>query len=64
MVGSIKMYADNLLCMDLCCWMQEDAINLLGEEVRWSTVFPVGLSFKQHVLTNFNRICLYHGMFF
>ena len=33
MVNSIKLYADNLLCMDLCCWPQGDAAELLGEEV-------------------------------
>ena len=33
MVNSLKLYADNLLCMDLCCWPQGEAIDLLGEEV-------------------------------
>lgn len=33
MVNSLKLYADNLLCMDLCCWPQGEAIGLLGEEV-------------------------------
>ena len=34
MLGALRLYADNLLCMDLCGWSGADAIRLLGEEVR------------------------------
>ena len=33
MVNSLKLYADNLLCMDLCCWSGGEAIKMLGEQV-------------------------------
>lgn len=33
MVSNLKLYADNLLCMDLCYLPQGEAKNLLGEEV-------------------------------
>ena len=33
MVRSLKLYADNILCMDLCGWGSADAIKLLGEQV-------------------------------
>lgn len=29
----LKLYADNLLCMDLCGWGTMEAIKLLGDEV-------------------------------
>ena len=34
MLNALRLYADNLLCMDLCGWSGADAIKLLGEEVR------------------------------
>ena len=34
MLNALRLYADNLLCMDLCGWSGADAIRLLGEEVR------------------------------
>ena len=34
MLSALRLYADNLLCMDLCGWSGTDAIKLLGEEVR------------------------------
>lgn len=34
MLSAMRLYADNLLCMDLCGWSGTDAIKLLGEEVR------------------------------
>ena len=34
MVNVLKLYADNLLCMDLCCWPHGEARDILGEEVR------------------------------
>ena len=33
MVNSLKLYADNLLCMDLCCWSGGEANKMLGEQV-------------------------------
>ena len=33
MINSLTLYADNLLCMDLCCWSVHDAIKLIGLEV-------------------------------
>lgn len=33
MYNSLKLYADNLLCMDLCCWSNAEAVDLLGSEV-------------------------------
>lgn len=35
MLGALRLYADNLLCMDLCGWSGVDAIKLLGEEVKY-----------------------------
>ncbi len=32
-VNSLKLYADNLLCMDLCCWSGTEATKLLGDQV-------------------------------
>lgn len=36
MLNALRLYADNLLCMDLCGWSGVDAIKLLGEEVTHS----------------------------
>ena len=33
MVNSLKLYADNLLCMDLCCCSGNSAMRLLGDQV-------------------------------
>lgn len=33
-ISSLKLYADNLLCMDLCGWSSVEASKLLGEPVR------------------------------
>ena len=33
MMNSLKLYADNLLCMDLCCWPHGEARAILGDEV-------------------------------
>jgi hypothetical protein len=33
MVNSLKLYADNLLCMDLCCLPQGDARDIVGDEM-------------------------------
>jgi hypothetical protein len=32
-ISSLRLYADNLLCMDLCGWSSVEARNLLGEQV-------------------------------
>ena len=42
----MKLYVDNLLCMDLCCWPKGEATTLLGSEVSSSIVNVV------------NRLCL------
>ena len=34
LIGCLKLYADNLLCMDLCGWSSVEANKLLGEQVR------------------------------
>ena len=34
LITSLKLYADNLLCMDLCGWSSAEANKLLGEQVR------------------------------
>ena len=39
MLSALRLYADNLLCMDLCGWSGVDAIKLLGEEVMCSTCY-------------------------
>ena len=36
MLSALRLYADNLLCMDLCGWSGVDAIKLLGDEVTHS----------------------------
>ena len=33
LIGCLKLYADNLLCMDLCGWSSNEAIKLLGDQV-------------------------------
>lgn len=33
LIGSLKLYADNLICMDLCGWSSREAIQLLGDQV-------------------------------
>ena len=35
MLNALRLYADNLLCMDLCGWSGVDAIKLLGDEVTY-----------------------------
>ena len=39
MVSSLKHYADNLLCMDLCCLPQYQAEQIVGRDVRYSNSF-------------------------
>lgn len=34
LIGCLRLYADNLLCMDLCGWSMNEAVSLLGEQVR------------------------------
>jgi len=41
MVNSLKLYADNLLCMDLCWWSGREAMQLLGEQVCVASCTPV-----------------------
>ena len=41
MVNSLKLYADNLLCMDLCSWPHHEARDLLGDEVCLSICLSV-----------------------
>ena len=42
MYNSLRLYADNLLCMDLCCWSSTEATQLLGTEVSGAhTVYTV-----------------------
>ena len=33
LLGCLKLYADNLVCMDLCGWSSAEAIKLLGDQV-------------------------------
>jgi len=33
MINSLKLYADNMLCMDLCCWSVPEAVLLIGQQV-------------------------------
>ena len=33
MNNSLRLYADNLMCMYLCCWSNSEATQLLGSEV-------------------------------
>ena len=33
MINSLMLYADNMLCMDLCCWSAQDAVKLIGRQV-------------------------------
>lgn len=32
MLNALKLYADNLLCMDLCCFSGDEAVKLVGEQ--------------------------------
>ena len=48
LIGWLRLYADNLLCMDLCGWSSSEAVQLLGDQVRvcmWcSAVEPQNVS--------------------
>ena len=33
MLNALKLYADNLLCMDLCCFSGSEATALVGDQV-------------------------------
>lgn len=56
MLNALRLYADNLLCMDLCGWSGVDAIKLLGEEVTYSVTVVI------HVFSivkfNLSRRCI------
>ena len=42
MINSLRLYADNMLCMDLCCWPVHDAARLIGQQVRgWAMLVGV-----------------------
>ena len=43
MCQAIKLYADNLLCMDVCGFPSEDAMTLLGAEVRVRGLQPLSV---------------------
>ena len=52
MYNSLKLYADNLVCMDLCCWSNAEAAKLLGSEVSPALLFTFSFYFtcmKIHV---------------
>ena len=56
MLNALKLYADNLLCMDLCGWSGVDAMKLLGEEVSYCSTLPTA-----HVPTG--KYCFFHVNF-
>ena len=33
LIGCLRLYVDNLLCMDLCGWSSSEAVKLLGDQV-------------------------------
>ena len=52
MCNSLKLYADNLICMDLCCCSSTEAMELLGPEVSRHN------DKIQHTMYNVYNVCV------
>ncbi len=35
LIGCLRLYVDNLVCMDLCGWSSAEAVKLLGDQVTY-----------------------------
>ena len=49
----VQLYADNLICMDLCCCSSSEALKLLGSEVHVYTSITIAVRIHKYSLLNF-----------